>query len=59
MNKKENTLNEVLQHYGYTKRDWKNNRKDILKNGNIVLNNVTANEVWQFLAKRGESNYAR
>lgn len=46
------TLNDVLQGRGYTTRPAGLYRKDILQAGAVVLENVNAGDVWEWL--RGE-----
>ena len=50
----EETLNRVLTRLGYTTRPAAFYRKDILRDGEVVLRNAFAGEVWAWLRERGE-----
>lgn len=47
----EYTLNDVLKRLGYTTRPARLGRKDILKGDQVVLENATAQEVWEWLKR--------
>lgn len=47
----EASLNEILKRSGYTTQPLDNGRKDVLRDGKVVCENVTAGMAWEWLRK--------